>query len=151
MAEDQFGRQDELAEIDYSIRCVISISTPVDLVDLSGYSDRDRIKIEALLASFLGSDYDENPAIYAAASPITYIKADAPPVFLVHGEKDVLVPIVQADRYFERGTQAGMDITYIRVLNGDHGLQSAGDGSTDPDIKEVLRDMLKFLVIHLLL
>lgn len=151
MAEDQFVRHTEFSNVDYRIRCVVSISTPLDFVDLSGYNERDRIKIEALLAGFLGFTYDENASIYAAASPVSYLRDDAPPVLLVHGEKDELIPIVQADTYYEKGKQAGMDITYIRVLNGDHGLQAADDGRTDPDIDDVLRAMLQFLVIHLLL
>ena len=151
MAEDQFSRQTDLSDIDYHIRCVVSISTPLDFVDLSGYNDRDRMKIEALLAGFLGFTYEENTSIYAAASPISYLKDDAPPVLLVHGEKDELIPIVQADTYYEKAKQAGMDITYIRVLNGDHGLQAAGNERTDPGIDDILRAMLQFLVIHLLL
>ena len=38
----------------------------------------------------------EAPEVYAAASPIRRVLADAPPTFLLHGTADSLVPVEQA-------------------------------------------------------
>jgi acetyl esterase/lipase len=44
-------------------------------------------------------DYDEAPALFAAASPLTRVNADAPPFFVVHGANDTLVPVAEARRF----------------------------------------------------
>ncbi|TYK48199.1 alpha/beta hydrolase [Actinomadura decatromicini] len=43
-----------------------------------------------------------NPEVYAKASPVTYIREDAPPFFVVHGSRDSLIPVVEAHRFVER-------------------------------------------------
>ncbi|HEY7054007.1 MAG TPA: alpha/beta hydrolase [Mycobacterium sp.] len=39
---------------------------------------------------------------YTAASPVTYVSADAPPFFVLHGRNDSLVPVEQARDFVER-------------------------------------------------
>lgn len=139
------------ASADRPLRCVVGIATPVDLVDLSDYSAAERIKIERLLADFMGGSYAQKPELYAQGSPITHIQADWPPLFLAHGEKDELVPIAQVDRFYRAGQEAGLAITYIRVQNGNHDLSPAPGTETTPDLAVVVRKMLLFLLRHLIL
>lgn len=49
-----------------------------------------------LIRQFLGGEQDEIPGVYEAASPITHISTGAPPFFLFHGDRDMLVPAEQA-------------------------------------------------------
>jgi acetyl esterase/lipase len=39
---------------------------------------------------------------FRAASPITYVSADAPPFFLLHGSNDSLIPVEQARNFSAR-------------------------------------------------
>ena len=57
---------------------------------------------------------------------------------MAHGEKDTVVPFIQADNYYAKASAAGMHIEYIRVLNGKHGLGSA-DGTPTTPPKDDLR------------
>jgi acetyl esterase/lipase len=43
-----------------------------------------------------------SPDIYRAASPITYVSADAPPFFVLHGSNDSLVPVEQGRSFAAR-------------------------------------------------
>lgn len=150
-AQDRFQDDPGLADIRYDIRCIVSLSTPCDFVDLSCYEGEDLVRIQELLTGFLGSTYDQNPSIYAEASPVTYIAASKIPVFMAHGEKDAVVPVIQADRYVARAMEAGMDIEYIRVRNGKHGLGSADGNPTVPAKDELLQRLVRFVLINLLI
>ncbi|MHB8963399.1 MAG: alpha/beta hydrolase fold domain-containing protein [Saccharofermentanales bacterium] len=149
-AQDEFHDAPALADIRYEIRCIVSLSTPCDLVDLSCYEGEDLVRIQELLTNFLGYPYEQNPAIYIKASPVTYIRRDKTPIFLAHGEKDAVVPVIQADNYYAKATAAGMDIEYIRVLNGKHGLGSADGGPTTPPKDELLKRLIYFVLKNLL-
>ncbi|WP_433478028.1 alpha/beta hydrolase fold domain-containing protein [Spirillospora sp. CA-142024] len=43
--------------------------------------------------------FAENPEVYAKASPVTYIREDAPPFFVIHGSRDSLIPVAEARRF----------------------------------------------------
>ncbi|MFC4051065.1 alpha/beta hydrolase fold domain-containing protein [Actinomadura syzygii] len=43
-----------------------------------------------------------NPEVYAKASPVTYIREDVPPFFVVHGSRDSLIPVAEAHRFVEQ-------------------------------------------------
>jgi arylsulfatase A-like enzyme len=54
-------------------------------------------------------------------SPIYGVHAKQPPIFIVHGDADGVVPIFQAERFFTRVKEAGVPIE-LRVRQGaDHG------------------------------
>ncbi|WP_021592959.1 alpha/beta hydrolase [Actinomadura welshii] len=46
--------------------------------------------------------FAENQEAYAKASPVTYIREDAPPFFVIHGSRDSLIPVAEARRFVER-------------------------------------------------
>ena len=55
--------------------------------------------------------------------PMSYVSADAPPMFLVHEESDSVVPVSQSDDFVKALKEIGaMDITYKRYNDGSgHG------------------------------
>lgn len=149
-AQDKFQDDPGLINIRYDIRCIVALSTPCDFVDLSCYEGEDLTRVKALLTNFLGYTDEQNPAIYAEASPVTYISRNALPIFMAHGEKDTVVPIIQADNYYAKAIAAGMHIEYIRVLNGKHGLGSADGKPTTPLKAELLKKLIFFVLKNLL-
>lgn len=68
---------------------------------------------------FGGSPYPRNEA-ERLCSPISHVRADAPPFLLVHGEADGLVPIVQSERFNDALRAAGTDSELVRVPGADH-------------------------------
>ncbi len=136
---------------DIPLRCVVGIATPVDLVDLSDYSAAERVKIEKLLADFMGGTYAQKPELYKQGSPIARIRPDWPPLFLAHGEKDDLVPIAQVDRFYQAGEDAGLAISYIRVENGQHDLSPDPGAEATPSLAVVVQKLLLFLLRYLIL
>jgi dipeptidyl aminopeptidase/acylaminoacyl peptidase len=54
-------------------------------------------------------DEEEKPELYKQASPIRYFSKDDPPLLLVHGDQDDLVPFEQSiemTKAYEHGTQS---------------------------------------------
>ncbi|MEO6847573.1 MAG: alpha/beta hydrolase [Chthoniobacterales bacterium] len=49
-----------------------------------------------LIAKLLGGPLSEHEALAREASPETYVGKNVPPLFLVHGDKDIIVPLSQS-------------------------------------------------------
>ena len=77
-----------------------------------------------------------------SVSPITYASTDDPPILIVHGSADVIVPIQHAEKLHARMTEVKGKSELFRIDGGRHNV--AGGGHP----KAVARS-LEFLKIHL--
>jgi acetyl esterase/lipase len=92
----------------------------------------------------LGRKITEIPALVKFASPMTYIKADVPPFFVQHGQKDGTVPVEQAIHFAaELERIAGRDRVTLEIL------PEAGHGDLLFRTPENLRRVLDFFDLHL--
>jgi len=64
------------------LQAVVAGGAPTDLRKFTGGT---------LVPQFLGTPLQEKPELFAAASPIVHVNADAAPMFLYHGARDTLV------------------------------------------------------------
>jgi dipeptidyl aminopeptidase/acylaminoacyl peptidase len=54
---------------------------------------------------------------------VNYISAGLPPILIIHGSKDEIVPVESADDFVKKLKQAGNeDITYLKIEDGNHGV-----------------------------
>jgi acetyl esterase/lipase len=67
------------------------------------------------------------PDARSAASPVTHVRADAPPFLIVHGESDFLVPVDQSESLQCALQEAGAMVEFVRVPGAGHVF-----GGTDP-------------------
>lgn len=63
----------------------------------------------------------ENIEFLESISPLTYISPDSPPVFVVHGDADPIVPFEQSVALHEKLDKAGVPNTFMVVEGGLHG------------------------------
>jgi acetyl esterase/lipase len=77
------------------------------------------------------------------ASPLAYVSAATPPVLLVHGTADKVVPIEHSTRLYEALIAAKVPSTLLKVDGAGH---SFGQVSSQP---EVMAQMLAFFDRHL--
>ncbi|MCA1716002.1 MAG: alpha/beta hydrolase [Actinobacteria bacterium] len=70
------------------------------------------------------------------ASPVNYVSKDAPPFFILHGEKDPLVPPAQSQELYDRLKAVGVPVNLVMVENAGHTLNPAG-GSISPGRREI--------------
>ena len=103
------------------VQAVCCSATPTDLANWSSTSGRQPrfYRDGGLLAG------PEATRLQRAkkASPITYVRNNAPPFLVVHGTADRLVPVSQADRFVDALKKAGArDVTYLRYDDAGHGV-----------------------------
>jgi len=61
-------------------------------------------------------------------SPITYVSADCPPMMILHGGKDPLVPIDQSESLYKALVSANADVMYLSVSQANHGPTMGNEG-----------------------
>ncbi|TNF64928.1 MAG: alpha/beta hydrolase [Deltaproteobacteria bacterium] len=85
---------------------------------------------------------DEEPEVFRRASPIDRIHSEAPPFFVIHGDRDTLAPVEEA-RYFADQLR---DISNEPVIYAElGGAQHAFDLFCSPRTSHMLVAVLKFL------
>ena len=92
---------------------------PADLTDAASLTSSEGI---SMVTDFLGCDPFVCLDRALAASPIAYVTGDDPPILIIHGDKDTLVPYRQSELFAERLRIAGNACALIKVRNAEHGL-----------------------------
>ncbi len=84
------------------------------VVDLYGPTDLtvESARNHPTVLNFLKKTYAEDPALYAAASPITYVKPGIPPTLIFQGTLDNIVPPSQSDELAEKLKSLGLPYWY---------------------------------------
>jgi dipeptidyl aminopeptidase/acylaminoacyl peptidase len=54
-------------------------------------------------------------------SPIHYVSKDNPPILIMHGAKDALVPFAQSEEFAAALQKSGVDVTLQRFPGANHG------------------------------
>jgi len=101
---------------DMKVAAIISNYAPVDFTDKT-INKNSSIKT---LWNWVG-DKAGNKSFMAAISPVTYINKNSPPVFIVHGDADPIVPYSQALILHKKLDKAGVPNEFITVKGGKHG------------------------------
>src|SRR5690606_8954269 len=73
---------------------------------------------------FMGGTPDEAQKTYQAASPVTYVSSDDPPVLTLHGDRDLMVP-VQPDTLLNEKMKSARASHTLLVFPGEgHGFSA---------------------------
>jgi acetyl esterase/lipase len=98
----------------------------------------------------LGGRIEELPTLARLANPATFIGRDTPPILIIHGSDDEIVPASQAEYLYQTLDSRGTEVTFIRVERGNHGCWPAGQPYPSKPLPSRLeRCMLGFLEKHL--
>lgn len=104
-------------------KCAVGYSGRYDLV--TKY-DQKGIPGDLRLNNFLKDSMGDDPAILKANSPISYADRIKLPVLMVHGGKDKITDIGQAEQMREALTKAGHPPEWFVVKSQGHGFYDAG-------------------------
>lgn len=75
-------------------------------------------------------------------SPITHASGDDPPVLIVHGDADNVVPIEHAERLDEKLDAAGADSELVVIEGAGHGVAGAGGAALEKQVTAFFREHL---------
>lgn len=107
-----------------AVQAVVSVAGIVDLADMYRTSS-----LQAPLIDLLGGLPEEVPHAYQAASPISYVGKDSPPVLTLQGDQDTTVPPRQAEALDRAMKQAGASHTLIILRGKGHAISWESDGA----------------------
>jgi acetyl esterase/lipase len=103
-------------DVSSKVSAVIDFFGPTDLARLSPPAAKSN-PVTRLLGGTTGDKKD----LATLANPITHVTKDDPPILIVHGNEDNLVPASQSELLHEALKKAGVDSTLIIVRGAGHG------------------------------
>ncbi len=103
-----------------AVAAVAAWYPPSDLAALPGDLGTDPAAADSREALMIGAPLDSVPDRVREASPITYLRSDVPPVLLLHGRDDRLIPCVQSERFAAAARAAGARVEYETYPGADH-------------------------------
>ncbi len=110
---------------------------PTDFLQMNTQGSRmDHDAADSPESQLVGGLIQQNPDRVKAANPMTYITADDPPILIMHGDQDPLVPFGQSVIFHEALQNVGVDATLYRVRDGGHG----GKGFLEPAAAKAIWD-----------
>ena len=80
-----------------------------------------------------------------------YLKADSPPILLVHGDTDPVVPIDLSTHLYTMAKEKGLDIELVEVKNAGHGFSKVKGNAASPSMTSdeaeqlVVRQVLEWI------
>lgn len=101
------------------------------VVDMTGPTDF--LQVPTVVPGFdydrwlLGDWATNNPPTLATANPINFVRGDAPPFRIVHGEADPNVNILASQLLHTALTNAGVPSTFVRLPGVGHTIPSSQD------------------------
>ena len=93
-------------------------------------------------SKLVGGPIQQNKDKAAKANPITFVTKDDPPVLMLHGDADPLVPLGQSEILLEALKKAGVEAELVVIKGNGHG----GPGFGTPEMQDKIA---KFFDMHL--
>ena len=125
-------------DVSSRVQAVVNLYGPTDFTAESA-------RPKSAIIDFLGGKtFDEAPALYRLASPITHVTQDDPPTLILHGTIDDVVPIEQAELLVTKLKESGVPFEYDRVEGWPHAMDL--DSGVN---RHCLAKMLDFFDTHL--
>ncbi len=137
--------------ISSSVQAAIDFFGPTNFARMSDFppdptwncpSPLDHDSPDSPESELLGCPVPDCPDRVALADPATYVNGDEPPIWIVHGDRDCLVPADQSRYLYERLKQVESPVE-LSILEGEgHG----GKAFSTPDMRGKIR---RFFDAHL--
>jgi len=91
-----------------------------------------------------GADENAKLAAYREVSPVTYLRADSPPLLMMQGDQDPTIPVHHARYMKERGDAVKAPVEVFIVENSGHNWREA-DGALRPSLEDVMTKTAAFM------
>jgi len=103
------------------VQAVVDWFGPTELLSMSKYpSVFDHDSPHSPESKLVGGAIQENKSRARAASPIEYVRPGAPPILIMHGDADDVVPYEQSVEFFQALRQAGNHASMYRIKGAGH-------------------------------
>jgi acetyl esterase/lipase len=110
--------------VDTSVQACVPFYGVYDFTNRRGFREPADPLATLVSKRVLKTSIAEDPAAYERASPMSYVRADAPPFLVIHGDSDVLAPVEEA-REFARTLRAAsrQPVLYAEIPGAHHAFE----------------------------
>lgn len=108
------------------------------IIDKYGVTDLVPLNKWKSAKNWLGKGFD-NQKFIESVSPLYYVTKNSPPVYIVHGDADPIVPYDQSVALYEKLKANGVKAKFLTIEGGNHGK------FTKEEKSEMSKDMWSFL------
>ena len=130
----------ENLEVSSQVQAVVNYFGPTDFLQMDTHRLPDGLVHDASdspESKLVGGPIQEHKDRVARANPITYVSKADPPMLIIHGDQDKLVPYHQSLLLKEALEAVGAPVTLYKVEGGGHG------GFKDPKVPELTKAFLE--------
>lgn len=141
----------DLAEVDYKVVAGLSWYGPCDFEKESLFNHDDRPGFNDRFGARIvdsGVTGEEKLRLYREMSPITYLKKDSPPLFMIQGDSDTTIPVKHADYMEKRAKELDAPVQILIVKNSGHNWRKV-DADISPTRDEIVAASAQFFVEQL--
>ena len=116
---------DAYREQSAAVKCIVDWYGPTDIAKMNYYpSSMDHTQADSPEGFVIGrKNVLENPELADATVPMNYLsrEKETPPLLIMHGGSDMLVPFNQSCRLYERMKELGKNVEFIKLAGANHG------------------------------
>ena len=130
----------ENLEVSSRVQAVVDYFGPTDFLQMDAHRLPDGLVHDAPdspESQLVGGPIQEHKDRVARANPITYVSEDDPPILIIHGDQDKLVPYHQSVSLKDALEAVGATVTFYKVEGGGHGW------FRDPKVPELTKAFLE--------
>jgi acetyl esterase/lipase len=119
------GKVGDHTDVSSRVQCVVDFFGPTDLTKMGEQagpkSALDHDAADSPESKLVGGPIQTKKELAAKANPITFVTKDDPPVLMLHGDKDPLVPLAQSELLLDSLKKAGVEAELVVVKGNGHG------------------------------
>ncbi len=118
--DEQF--QPGFADADTSVQAAVPFYGVYDMLDRNG--DHNEVFGQFLERMVMGVSPQQEEELWRSYSPLDHVRADAPPMFVIHGDRDVLVPVGGARAFVEQlRAVSDAPVLYAELVGAQHAFE----------------------------
>lgn len=126
------------------VQAVCDLFGPTDFSEsgVKSYSALVVPLVVPLLEGLFGGPLKEHRGLALLASPVEFVSKDDPPMLILHGDEDPLVPMSQSEELCAALKRVGADATLVKVKHAGHGFGPTRQ--SDPSYDQIKKIVLDF-------
>ncbi|WP_139955780.1 prolyl oligopeptidase family serine peptidase [Flavicella sediminum] len=144
-SDSDFKGLPSLSEIALDFKCVVSYFPATSLVN-PNLVPGSLFEKQQSYDRILGDSLQNKPKLARLLSPTEQLKCDSPPILLLHGEKDKVLPIINSTYMLEVAKEKKAAVELLTIYNAGHSFNGA---NISPTIEELNAYATDFILAHL--
>lgn len=141
----------ELSDATYKVIAGVSWYGPCDFQDMTLFNHDDspnfRDRFGPRILGYKEVSPEEKIRLYREMSPVTYLKKESPPLFMIQGNKDTTIPVKHAYHMEKRAKEIKAPVKTLIVKNSGHNWRKVG-AETEPSRNEIIKSTVDYFVTH---